>query len=150
MFRTFLVIVIFSTPIISNGKANRLNHQIGKMPTCSIECDPPFCRIKCIPTSLTTTITPTTTTSTTMTSTAMTSTTMTSTTNTKADYSENQEVILFLNEIAFLLLLQFLFPQQEESKFTCLWMSSSHSYGEPKLVCIPKLNLLDVIRMRTF
>ena len=90
MFRTFLVIIlIFSTLIITNGKAKRLNHQIGKMPTCSIECDPPYCRIKCIPTSLTTT-------STTMTSTTTTLTTMTSTTNTKADYTENQEVIIFI------------------------------------------------------
>ena len=151
MLRTFLVIVIFSTLIVSNinlCEAKRLNHQIGKMKTCSIKCAPPFCRIKCIPT----TITPTTATSTIMTSTAETLTTMTSTTNTKTDYTENQEVIIlvffFQNEIPFLLLLQLLFPQQEEPKYTCLWMSSSHSYGEPKLVCIPKLNLLDVIRMR--
>ena len=105
MLRTFLVIVIFSTLIVSNinlCEAKRLNHQIGKMKTCSIKCDPPFCRITCIPT-LTTSITPTTATSTIMTSTAMPLTTMTSTTNTKADYTENQEVILvFFFKMKFL------------------------------------------------
>ena len=164
MLRTFLVIVILSSLIISNGNLYEpkwLNHQIGKMQTCSIiKCAPQTCRIRCVPTLTTTTITPTTPTTTTMSTitsttttvipTAVTWTTAISTTNTKADYTENQEVILvffFQNEVPFLLLLQLLFPQQEEPKYTCLWMSSSHSYGEPKLVCIPKLNLLDVIRM---
>ena len=112
MFRTFLVIVIFSTLIVSNinlCEAKRLNHQIGKMKTCSIKCAPPFCRIKCIPT-LTTTITPTTATSTIMTSTAITLTTMTSTTtNTKADYTENQEVILLCFEIKLLFYYCYIF-----------------------------------------
>ena len=104
MLRTFLVIVIFSTLIVSNinlCEAKRLNHQIGKMKTCSIKCAPPFCRIKCIPT----TITPTTATSTIMTSTAETLTTMTSTTNTKTDYTENQEVII----LVFFFKMKFLF-----------------------------------------
>ena len=94
MLRSFLVIVIFSTLIVSNinlYEAKLFNYQIGQMKTCSIKCAPPFCRIKCIP-NLTTTITPTTATSTIMTSTAITLTTMTSTTNTKADDTENQEV----------------------------------------------------------
>ena len=113
MLRTFLGIVIFSTLIVSNinlCEAKRLNHQIGKMKTCSIKCAPPFCRIKCIPT-LTTTITPTTATSTTKTSTVTTLSTMTTTTNTKADYTENQAVILLFFEmkLLFLLLLQFFF-----------------------------------------
>ena len=111
MLRTFLVVVIFSTLIVSNinlCEAKRLNHQIGKMKTCSIKCAPPFCRIKCIPT-LTTTITPTTATSTIMTSTAITLTTMTSTTNTKADYTENQEVILLCFEMKLLLYYCYIF-----------------------------------------
>ena len=111
MLRTFLVIVIFSTLIVSNinlCEAKRLNHQIGKMKTCSIKCAPPFCRIKCIPT-LTTTITPTTATTTIMTSTAITLTTMTSTTNTKADYTENQEVILLFFEMKLLFYYCYIF-----------------------------------------
>ena len=166
MLRTFLVIVILSSLIISNGnlyKPKWLNHQIGKMQTCRIiKCAPQTCRIRCVPTLTTTTITPTTATTTTTSTVTSTTTTVTptsvtwtsaiSTTNTKTDYTENQEVIIlvfffFQNEIPFLLLLQLLFPQQEEPKFNCFWMSSSHSYGEPKLVCIPKLRLLDVIRM---
>ena len=146
MLRTFLVVVIFSILIVSNinlYEAKRLNYH------CTIKCAPPFCRIECF-SNLTTTITPTTATSTTLTSTTMTSTAMTPTTNTKANYTENQQVILLFFEMKLLTLLlqQFSFPQQEESKYTCLWMSSSHSYGEPKLLCMPKLNLLDVIRMR--
>ena len=146
MLRTFLVVVIFSILVVSNinlYEAKRLNYQSGNVQTCTIKCAPPFCRIECFPT-LTTTITPTTATSTTLTSTAM-----TSTTNTKANYTENQQVIISFFEMKLhtLLLQQFSFPQQEESKYTCLWMSSSHSYGEPKLLCMPKLNLLDVIRM---
>ena len=42
---------------------------------------------------------------------------------------------------------QVLFLQQEESKYSCFWMASTQSGGEPKLVCIPKLNIIDVIRM---
>ena len=38
--------------------------------------------------------------------------------------------------------------QSNESRYDCMWMSSSESGGEPKLICIPKLQLLDVIRMR--
>ena len=40
------------------------------------------------------------------------------------------------------------FLQSNESRYACMWMSSSESGGEPKLICIPKLQLLDVIRMR--
>ena len=39
--------------------------------------------------------------------------------------------------------------QSNESRYDCMWMSSSESGGEPKLICIPKLQLLDVIRMRS-
>ena len=106
MFRTFLVIVILSSLIISNANLYEpkwLNHQIGKMQTCSIiRCAPQTCRIRCVPTLTTTTITPTTatttttstitSTTTTITSTAVTWTTAISSTNRKADYTENQEV----------------------------------------------------------
>ena len=108
MLRTFLVIVILSSLIISNGNLYEpkwLNHQIGKMQTCSIiRCAPQSCRIRCVPTLTTSTINPTTaittttstitSTKTTVTSTSSTWTTAISTTNTKADYTENQEVIL--------------------------------------------------------
>ena len=118
MLRTFLVIVILSSLIISNGNLYEpkwLNHQIGKMQTCSIiKCAPQTCRIRCVPNLTTTTITPTTSTTTTTMSTitsttttviptAVTWTTAISTTNTKADYTENQEVILvFFFKMKFL------------------------------------------------
>ena len=122
MLRTFFVIAILSLLIISNCnlyEAKWLYHQnlmvnIGKMKTCSIECDATqTCRIKCLPTLTTTTTTTTatttkTSTTTTITSTDRTSTTMASiTTNikpAKADHIENQKVILiffFQNEMLF-------------------------------------------------
>ena len=109
MIRTFLVIVILSSlTIISKGNIYEpkwLNHQIRKIKTCSIiRCAPQTCRIRCVPTLTTSTINPTTaittttstitSTKTTVTSTSSTWTTAISTTNTKADYTENQEVIL--------------------------------------------------------
>ena len=112
MLKTFLGIIILSSLIISNGnlcEAKWLRHQKlmvnnGKMEDCSVKCAPQTCRIKCVPTMATTTTTTTTITSTTttITSTATTSTAMTSTTakrapaitNTKANYAENEEVIL--------------------------------------------------------
>ena len=99
MLRTFLVVVIFSILVVSNinlYEAKRLNYQSGNVQTCTIKCAPPFCRIECFPT-LTTTITPTTATSTTLTSTAM-----TSTTNTKANYTENQQLIILYYEMKLL------------------------------------------------
>ena len=110
MLRTFLVIVILSSLIISNGnlyKPKWLNHQIGKMQTCRIiKCAPQTCRIRCVPTLTTTTITPTTATTTTTSTVTSTTTTVTptsvtwtsaiSTTNTKTDYTENQEVIIIV------------------------------------------------------
>ena len=111
MLRTFFVIAILSLLIISNCnlyEAKWLYHQnlmvnIGKMKTCSIECDATqTCRIKCLPTLTTTTTTTTATTTKTSTTTTITSTDRTSTTtdgthaitNTKANYAENEEVIL--------------------------------------------------------
>ena len=118
MIRTFLVIVILSSlTIISKGNIYEpkwLNHQIRKIKTCSIiRCAPQTCRIRCVPTLTTSTINPTTaitttmstitSTKTTVTSTSSTWTTAISTTNTKADYTENQEVILvFFFKMKFL------------------------------------------------
>ena len=82
---------------------------IGKMKTCSIECDATqTCRIKCLPTLTTTTTTTTATTTT---------TTMASiTTNikpAKADHTENLEVILiffFKMKCFFTNAVTFIFP----------------------------------------
>ena len=48
----------------------------------------------------------------------------------------------------FLFILSISFLQSNDSRYDCFWMSSAHSDGEPKLICIPKLQELDVIRMR--
>ena len=102
MLKTFLGIIILSSLIISNGnlgEAKLLRHgnlivNIGKIQKCSVKCAPQTCRIKCVPTTTQTTTTAITSTTTTTTSTTSTSDRTPAITNTKADYAENQKVIL--------------------------------------------------------
>ena len=62
-------------------------------------------------------------------------------------YGEIGVISLFFNMKIFTMYIPIIFLQSNDSRYDCMWMSSSESGGEPKLICIPKLQLLDVIRM---